>query len=83
VNTETIRKLIDVNPSDLAALERVFGLPLLGSMDAVVVLRQTPPNSRSDQDEVPPWCNVLEGFSDEDLAEFDRMLEQPVKFGRS
>jgi hypothetical protein len=33
----------------------------------------------SDDDELPAWCNVLEGMSDEDRDEFRAILSTPVR----
>ncbi len=79
---ETIRKVHDIDPNDLPIVERVFGLKLDATGDAVLILRVTPPSQQqpegADQEEVPDWCNVLEGMSDEDLADFDAILNTPV-----
>ena len=31
---------------------------------------------------LPKWCNVLEGMSDEDLAELKELFELPVRLAR-
>ena len=32
--------------------------------------------------DVPSWCNVLDGLSEEDLAEFNATLNEPVRLSR-
>ena len=80
---ETVRKIHELDPIDLPIVERVFGLKLDATSDAVLILRVTPPTELradgTDQVEVPAWCNVLEGMSDEDLADFDAILNTPVR----
>jgi hypothetical protein len=80
---ETIRKIHELDPSDIPIVERVFGLKLDATTDAVLILRVASGNERSsaaaDDAEIPSWCNVLEGMSDEDLADFDAILNSPVR----
>ncbi len=83
---ETTRNVSNLDPHDRSVVERVFGQRLAVSAEAVLILRvneQTPqPSTRPEGDEVPPWCNVLEGLSDEDLAEFSAVLETPVRLAQ-
>jgi hypothetical protein len=80
---ETFRRIHELDPTDLPIVERVFGLKLDATTDAVLILRVTPatqqPTDQSDEPEVPAWCNVLEGMSDEDLADFDAILNTPAR----
>lgn len=80
---ETIRNLSDIAPHDLSALERVMGTPLDPALHQAVVLRVVPiasamPEPPAD-DTLPEWCSVLDGFSDEDLSEFDAILADRPK----
>lgn len=83
---ETTRKVSNLDAHDRLVVERVFGQRLDVSAEAVLILRvkeQPPqPSSRAEGDEVPAWCNVLEGLSDEDLAEFSAVLETPVRLAK-
>jgi hypothetical protein len=80
---ETTKRLSDLDPSDRAVIERVFGQPLDKSADSVLILRVNgEPGSHASQtgeENVPTWCNVLEGLSDEDLADFDAILKTPIR----
>ncbi len=80
---ETTKKVNELSPSDRSVVERIFGRPTGEMADAVLILRsngETPSENEalSDDDELPSWFNVLEGLSDEELAEFDAVLKTPV-----
>ena len=78
---ETIKKISDIDPGDRAAVERLLGQALPERGDALLILKTeviVPPNpSEIGNGGVPAWYNVLDGFSDEDLAEFDALLNEP------
>ncbi len=79
---ETIKKICDLDPGDRSIVERVFGQPLDASADALLILRvngESASNESQTDDDVPAWCNVLEGMSDKDLADFDAILKMPVQ----
>lgn len=84
---ETIKRLSDVDPSDLPTVERLFGQRIDSTTGFVLILKseehpsgEVPPAA---QDRLPDWCNVLEGMSDEDLAELDDAINEPVRLARS
>ena len=84
---ETIRKLSDIDPRDREVVERVFGQRIADPADVVLILKTVEAVSNDaagsgDEDEVPKWCHVLEGLSDEDLADFNVILAQPVRLAR-
>lgn len=80
---ETIKNLSDIAPQDLSALERLIGAPLDPARHQAVIVRVLPlPSSTAASPAagtLPEWCNVLEGFSDEDLEEFDAILADRPK----
>jgi hypothetical protein len=80
---DTVKRVCDLDPGDRTFVERVFGQDLAESPDALLILRANgEPASKTpstDDDEVPAWCNVLEGMSDEDLADFDAILKTPIQ----
>ncbi|HET6881961.1 MAG TPA: hypothetical protein VFI31_17475 [Pirellulales bacterium] len=80
---ETIKNLSEIAPQDLSALERVIGAPLDPARHQAVVVRVLPVASSTSESHVagtlPEWCNVLEGFSDEDFEEFDAILANRPK----
>jgi hypothetical protein len=82
---ETIKKISDIDPSDRAVVERVFGQRLEAAGNIVLILKTVdaaPSSPLPAGDELPSWCNVLDGLSDEDLAEFDATLNEPVRLAR-
>ena len=82
---ETTRKLTELNPEDLPFIERLFGRALTPTADAVIVLRtpEIPAEAgTTDSDELPAWCNVLEGMSDTDRDEFRAILNSPVRLAQ-
>lgn len=83
---ETIRKLAEIDPQDLSVVERVFGRPLATTGAGVLVLRVPDAPAEADlpdSDELPAWCNVLEGMSDQDRDDFRAILESPVRLAHS
>jgi hypothetical protein len=80
---ETIKRISDLDPCDRSVVERVFGQRLDRSAESMLILRvNDEPASDSPQageEGVPAWCNVLDGLSDEDLAEFDATVETPIR----
>jgi hypothetical protein len=85
---ETIKKISELETADRAVVERVFGVRLDPSADIVLILKSNgslpavPASSdEEDEDGLPKWLNVLQGMSDEDLADFNATLNAPVRFG--
>jgi len=79
---ETVRKLTELDPRDLTVVERMFGQRLDTPGNFVLVLRATDTpadNSLDESDELPAWCNVLEGMSEQDRDEFRALLDLPVR----
>ncbi len=80
---ETIKKITEIDPRDVPLVERVFGQRLDPSAGAVLILRvpetACAAEPQGGNDDVPAWCNVLEGMSDEDLADFDAILARKPK----
>ena len=79
---ETIRKLTEIDPQDLSVVERVFGQRLDLTANVVLVLRtlDAPADaSPAEPDELPAWCSVLEGMSEQDRDEFRATLDSPVR----
>ena len=74
---ETIRKITEIDPQDLPVVERMFGQRLEVTANVVLVLRTpdvTADSGPTDSDELPAWCNVLDGMSDEDRDDFRATL---------
>ncbi len=84
---ETIKKIAEMDPGDVPLVERVFGRRLDPSAGAVLILRVPETTCATDPqretDDVPAWCNVPEGMSEEELADFDATLAMPVRLANS
>jgi hypothetical protein len=79
---ETIRKLTEIDPQDLSVVERVFGQRLDATANVALVLRtlDVPADAGpADSDDLPEWCNVLEGMSEHDRDEFRATLGSPIR----
>ncbi|HEX3658116.1 MAG TPA: hypothetical protein VHV55_20175 [Pirellulales bacterium] len=79
---ETTRRLTEIDPQDLAVVERMFGQRLEATANVVLVLRtlDLPMDAGpADSDELPAWCNVLEGMSDKDRDEFRATLDTGIR----
>jgi len=84
---ESIKRLSDVDPRDLAVVERVFEQRIETTRDLVILKTAEAPLT-ANQDamvsrDVPSWCDVLEGMSDDELADFAASLAAPVRMVRS
>ncbi|MBI2826601.1 MAG: hypothetical protein HYX69_18160 [Planctomycetia bacterium] len=77
---ETIKRVRDIDPSDLPAIERAIGQHLDPSRDQALVVRLvTLPAAVPavpTEATLPEWCNVLEGLSDDELLDFEATLSQ-------
>ena len=86
LDMETSRKLSEIEPTDLAVVERLFGQQLSSQADGFLILKTPEPTSVDDVNaaafELPAWLNVLEGMSDADLADFDKMMSEGIWLGR-
>jgi hypothetical protein len=83
---ETIRRIIDIAPDDIPIVERMFGTHVPISAGAELVLRipeECEINGDAPLDELPDWCNVLEGMSDADRDEFRAILKTPVRLSQA
>jgi hypothetical protein len=80
---ETIKNLKELAPQDLSALERLIGAPLDPARHQAVAVRILPvapvASESATAGGLPEWCNVLEGFSDEDLEDFDAIVADRPK----
>lgn len=85
---EAIKRLSDVDPRDLAAVERVFGQRIDSTQDLVLILKTEESATKAGATApahggVPSWCDVLDGMTDVELAEFAALVEEPVRLARS
>ena len=83
---ETIRKLTEIDPRDVPIVERIFGQRLETTANVVLVLRTLDIPAASglaESDDLPAWCNVLEGMNDDDRDDFRTTLSAPVRLAHS
>ena len=84
---ETIKSISELAPGDRHVVERLLGQQLGAAVGAKLILRVEPaaaePNGAADDEELPSWCNVLEGISDEDLAEIEAAINFPTRLTRT
>ncbi len=84
-----IRNVRDIAEADRSALEHVLGQPLAENQQIVVRIVDAAPAGKAASDRpsrveatdsstthLDDWCNVLEGMSEKDLADFDATLSQ-------
>jgi hypothetical protein len=78
---ETTKRLSELDPHDRQLVGKIFGYDLSGAADAVIILRTSDAvtGTNHEGDEVPQWCNVLEGLSDDDLSEVIATFDEPVR----
>jgi len=79
---DTTRKITDLAPEDVPVVERLFGQRLDKATDAVLILRLPESVAPAGDDELPSWCNVLDGMSDQDVDEFNAILKLPVRIAK-
>jgi hypothetical protein len=83
---ETIKYISELDPGDITVVERLIGHPVDISAKVAIILRVIPGDTSTTSTEelgVPAWCDVLEGMSDDDLADFQHALEMPVRLAHS
>jgi hypothetical protein len=85
-----VRKVRDINEHERYVLEHVLGQQLHENQQVVfqiVTLGKEPPLatetvSDADADELPDWCNVFEGLTDDQIAELDAVIRERANLSR-
>ena len=83
---ETIsHNVSDLGASDRFAAERLVGHPLSDDERIVIQVEAReamPPTSNleSDTDQLPQWCNVYEGLSDDQIADLEKGISRRLGF---
>jgi hypothetical protein len=88
-----VRNVGDIDAHDRQALEHVLGQALRENQQLVIhivnlnVQPETVETPVSDHDnpvpELPEWCRVYEGLSDEEVADMEKTILQRADFSRS
>jgi hypothetical protein len=81
------RNVSDIPAGDLPAFEHLIGVPLRSSQKVIlqVVERETALSSspsKADVPQLPEWCNVYEGLSDEEIDRLDAAIQQRLNLTR-
>jgi hypothetical protein len=85
-----IRNVRDIDTRDRHVLEQVVGRPLKENDQLIIqvaTLDKEPPADRNGPsavraDEPPPWCNVYDGLSDDEVAELEKVILQRADLTR-
>ena len=71
----------DIDNSDRRAIEHAVGQSLLDNQRLVIQIVSGGPNETtptagqsSAADQLPDWCNVYEGLSDQEIAELEKSI---------
>lgn len=77
---ETVtRNVRDIAAAERTVLEGVIGQKLADDQQVVIHVVSLPPPAA---EEVPPWWNVYEGLSDEDVDRLDGAIRQRANLTR-
>lgn len=74
---ETISRSVgDLNQNDRSALERVIGHSLDVTQEITIQINDSSleSNGQAVVGQLPAWCNVYEGLTDEQVDELDRSI---------
>jgi hypothetical protein len=86
---DTIKKLSELKPRDVSVVERLFGRKLSKAQDAVLILRDADqPNETKNEDvpsgdELPDWCDMYAGLSDDEVADLENLVLKRSDLARS
>ena len=73
-----VKNVADFNLQDRSALERLIGRPLKDDQQLIIQIVgiSEPPAQApdADQDDLPDWCRVYEGLSDEAIDAIDESI---------
>ena len=73
-----VRNVRDLDRIDRSALERVFGQELREGQRVVIQVENPPVEEREPSTpaagELPEWCNIYAGLSDEEIDELDQSI---------
>ncbi len=84
-----VRKVRDIGESERHVLERVLGQKLEENqqvMIRVVTLgsdgAQSPEKAETPAEELPDWCNVYDGLTDDEIADLEAVIRQRADLTR-
>ena len=71
------RNLRDLTADERSTIERLLGHPLRDDQQVIIQVTSaagSKPEPLPTGDQLPDWCNVCEGMTDEDIAELDKSI---------
>ena len=76
---ETVSRHVgDLDQNDRSALERVIGHSLSEMQQVIIQVTNDPPqprtNGQTPAGQLPAWCNVYEGLTDDEIDDLDRSI---------
>lgn len=74
-----IRKVRDIEADERRALEHVIGQQLTENQQIIIQVVDLG-NSRSDQ--LPEWCNVYEGLTEQEIDELESVIRERADLAR-
>ena len=83
-----IRNVRDIDSSDRRVLEHVVGQPLKENHQLIIQIATLDKEPAADQkqpppsNQLPPWCNVYEGLSDNQVAGLEKVILQRADLTR-
>jgi hypothetical protein len=85
-----IRKVPDISEDERQVLEHLLGRPL--KEDQRMIIQVVSPGNESslqpqrenepETDELPEWCDVYEGLTDEEIADLDAAIRERANLKR-
>ena len=87
-----VRDVRDIEPKDRRSLEQILGRPLKDHQRLLIQIldRAEAPEAAHAEDageppaaELPDWCRVYEGLSDEEIAEIESIVLKRADLSRS
>jgi hypothetical protein len=84
------RHVRDIDPAERRLLEHVLGRALKENEEVVIQVvtpdREAPPAPQAAEpapaDELPDWCNVFKGLSEEEIDELESIVRQRANLTR-
>jgi hypothetical protein len=85
-----IRNVRDIDSSDRRVLEHVVGQPLKENQQLIIQVATLDKEAAARRKQsaaapgngLPPWCNVYDGLSDEEVDELERVILQRADLTR-
>jgi hypothetical protein len=85
-----VRKVRDIDEDERQVLERVLGRELKENQQVIIQVvtpgkeaaQQTEAANGQEKDDLPEWCNVYEGLTDQQIADVDAAIRERANLTR-